>query len=65
MAEMRTVQLPADLCAAVEKNFSRRFASLEDLLTFVLQDLLRDDACNADSAEQKLVEERLRELGYL
>ena len=65
MAEMRTVQLPAELCAAAEKNFGQRFASLEELLTAVLQELLRDDARNADLAEQKLVEERLRELGYL
>jgi hypothetical protein len=65
MAEKRTVQLPADLCAAVEKKFGPKFASLEELLTFVLQDLSRNDAYNADVAEQKLVEDRLRELGYL
>jgi hypothetical protein len=65
MAELRTVQLPADLCAAAEKNFSHKFASLEELLIFFLQDLSRNDAQEADSAEQKLVEDRLRELGYL
>ena len=64
MPEMRTLQLPADLCAATEKKFGRAFANLEELLTFVLQDLSRDDAA-ADQAELKLVEERLRELGYL
>jgi hypothetical protein len=35
------------------------------LLIFVLRDLSRDDAFQADQAEQSMVEERLRELGYL
>jgi hypothetical protein len=65
MAETRTVQLPSELCATAEKKFGHKFASLEDFLIFVLQDLSRNDAFDADSAEQKLVEERLRELGYL
>ena len=63
--EMRSVQLPAGLCAAVEKRFSQTFASLEELLIFVLRDLSRDDVSALDQSEQRLVEERLRELGYL
>ena len=62
---MRSVQLPSELCADVEKKFTRTFGSLEELLTCVLRDLVRDEARAADEAEQKLVEERLRELGYL
>jgi hypothetical protein len=65
MPQMRTVQLPADLCADAEKKFDSVFGSVEELLAFVLRDLLRDDARAADEAEQRLVEERLRELGYL
>jgi hypothetical protein len=65
MTELRNVQLPADLCAAVEKKFARKFGSLEELLEFVLRDLTRDEAAQADQREQRLVEERLRELGYL
>ena len=65
MTEMRDVQLPADLCAAAEKKFGHVFASLEELLVFVLRDLARDEAARADEAEQRLVEQRLRELGYL
>jgi hypothetical protein len=65
MAELRTVRLPADLCADAEKKFARAFGSVEELLTSVLHDLLRDDARTADETEQRLVEERLRELGYL
>jgi hypothetical protein len=62
---MRQLQLPADLCAAAEKKFERNFENLEELLIFLLRDLLREDAMRADEAEQRLVEERLRELGYL
>jgi len=65
MTEMRAVQLPADLCAAAEKKFGQRFGSLEELLAFVLRDLTRDEANQLDEAEQRLVEHRLRELGYL
>jgi len=65
MTEMRDVQLPADLCAAAEKKFGQAFGTLEELLVFVLRDLSNDEAVRADEAEQRLVEERLRELGYL
>ena len=65
MTEMREVRLPADLCAAAEKKFGQSFANLEELLSFILRDLSRDDAAQLDEAEQRLVEERLRELGYL
>lgn len=65
MSEFRQMRLPEDLCAAVEAKFQHKFANLEELLTFVMNDLLAEDACKADEAEQRLVEERLRELGYL
>jgi len=62
---MRDVRLPADLCDAAEKKFGHVFASLDELLIVVLRDLLRDEAAQLDEGEQRLVEERLRELGYL
>jgi hypothetical protein len=65
MSGMREVRLPEELCARAEKKFGAKFASLEELLAFVLSELLRDDSSQADEAEQKLVEERLRELGYI
>ena len=65
MTETREVRLPAELCDQAEKHFSGRFGSLEELLTFVLRELLREDAAKADEAEQKIVEERLRDLGYI
>ena len=65
MTEMRDLRLPADVCAAAETRFGHVFGSLEELLVFVLRDLLRDEAGGADQAEERLVENRLRELGYL
>jgi hypothetical protein len=59
------MQLPADLCASAENKFSHLFGSVEEMLDFILRDLLRDEALAADETEQKLVEDRLRELGYL
>ena len=63
--EMREVRLPADLCAAAEKQFGQTFNTLEELLIFVLRDLAGDSVSALDQAEQRLVEQRLRELGYL
>lgn len=65
MTEMRNIGLPAELCLQAEKRFSERFGSLEQLLEYVLRDLLRDDAAQADEGEQRIIEQRLRELGYL
>jgi hypothetical protein len=65
VTETREIRLPADLCATVEKKFAGRFSSLEELIIFVLRDLSRDEAAQLDQREQRLVEERLKELGYL
>jgi hypothetical protein len=63
--ELRNLQLPSGLCERAEQKFGARFGSLEELLTFVLQELLRDDAAKMDEAEQRLLESRLRDLGYM
>jgi hypothetical protein len=65
MSDMREVELPAALCDQAEKKFSGRFANLQELLTFAMQELVREDSSQADEAEQKIVEERLRDLGYI
>ncbi|MGO8795551.1 MAG: hypothetical protein ACLQLC_12065 [Candidatus Sulfotelmatobacter sp.] len=59
------VNLPAELCAQAEQRFGPKFGNIEQLLEFVLRDLLRDDASRADEQEQRLIEQRLRDLGYL
>jgi hypothetical protein len=53
------------LCERAEQRYGARYGSLEDLLTFVLQELLRDDAARMDDADQRLLESRLRDLGYM
>lgn len=65
MTEMRDVRLPAEICAAVERKFAARFSSFEEMLIFVLKDLSADDASQLDRAERQIIDERLRELGYL
>jgi hypothetical protein len=65
MNEMRQLHLPAELCDVAEKKFGLTFASLEELLVFLLSDLVRDDASRFDQEEERLIENRLRDLGYL
>ena len=65
MTTRRQLSLPEELCANAEKRFATSFDSLESLLEFVLQELTRNDAESLDQAEQALLEERLRNLGYI
>jgi hypothetical protein len=61
----REVRLPEDLCAAAEQKLAAQFGNLEALLIFLLREVLRDDAAALDQNEQRIVEERLRDLGYI
>ena len=63
--DLRDVRLPADLCDEAERRFAARFGNLEQFFTFLLRELLRDEAAKMDEAEQRVLEERLRDLGYL
>ena len=65
MNELRSVNLPIALCEQAEKKFGSRFGSIEQLVEYVLRELLRDDAARADEKEQLLIEQRLRDLGYV
>jgi hypothetical protein len=65
MSEMREIRLSADLCSAAEQRFGAKFAKIEDLLEFLLRELLRDESVQADQEEQRMLEQRLRDLGYL
>jgi hypothetical protein len=62
---MRNVQLPGELCAAVERRFGQRFGKLEDFLTYALQRLADDRAAQLDRDEQRIIEDRLKDLGYI
>jgi hypothetical protein len=61
----RQVLLPEELCAAAEAKFGQQFNGIEELVTFLLRELLNDETAKYDEAEQRLVEQRLRELGYI
>jgi hypothetical protein len=65
MTALRELRLPEELCAAAEKKFGKKFTSVEELLVFILRELLRDQTAQQDAAEQRIVEERLRNLGYI
>jgi hypothetical protein len=62
---VRTIRLPEGLCAETEKWISGRFDNLEALITFLLQEVVKDDTAKLDEAEEKIVEQRLRDLGYI
>lgn len=65
MSECREIKLPADLCVAAERKFAARFGTVEELLTFLLREVTEDAAVRLDEAEQRIIEERLKGLGYI
>jgi len=65
MTATRQISLPEELCASVEQRFGKRFQTIDALLEFVLRELLRDDAEKLDEKEKAILEQRLRDLGYL
>ncbi len=65
MPTMREVKLPEDLCEKIEQLYATRFGTLDQFLIFVLEDLAQDNASQANQAEQRVIEERLKDLGYI
>jgi hypothetical protein len=61
----RQISLPEDVCAAAEKRFTPQVENLEALLEFVLRELIQDNSEALDKTEQALLEQRLRDLGYI
>lgn len=61
----RTVQLPESLCAQAEKWMGHRFENIEALLVFVLREIVAEQASNLDEQEEQIVQQRLRDLGYM
>jgi hypothetical protein len=62
---IRTLELPNDLCEAAEQRFGQRFGKIEEFLILVLQRLVNDDAEKMDQNEQRMIESRLKDLGYI
>ena len=66
MSSLRNLQLPSDLCAAAEEKIRRTdFANLEEFLAFVLRELTERSSAKSEQQERKIIEERLRDLGYI
>lgn len=65
LSEIRTVQLPRDVCETAEKKYKSLFDNFEQFLVFVLEELTNEAALKADEAELQIVEQRLKDLGYL
>jgi hypothetical protein len=65
MTTRRQLSLPEDLCATAEQRFGSKFDNLESLLEFILKELTDTKADALDQSEQALLEERLRNLGYI
>jgi hypothetical protein len=65
MSESCEIRLPADLCAAAEEKFGGTFRSVEELVIFLLRELISRNSADMDRADQAVVEERLRALGYI
>jgi hypothetical protein len=65
MTTKRNVSLQEELCASAERKFAAQFGSVDSLLEFILQELLRDDAEKLDQQEKAILEKRLRDLGYI
>ncbi|HZR56181.1 MAG TPA: hypothetical protein VFA74_04875 [Terriglobales bacterium] len=62
---MRDLRLPQELCEAAEQRFGKRFGKFEDFLVYVLQRLVSEDAEQMDQDEQRIIEDRLKDLGYI
>ena len=65
MPQYRTVELPEDLCVAADKWSHGRFDNLETMIRVVLEEIVRNDSREFDEMEEQLLEQRLRDLGYL
>lgn len=65
MSQSRTVSLPEDLCRAADQFLIGRFENLEALLTFLLQEVVKHDTGKFDRAEEQMIEQRLKDLGYI
>jgi hypothetical protein len=63
--EYRTVRLPEDLCKEAEEWMTGRFSELETLLSFLLQEIVKDEAAKFDQKEEDIVQQRLKDLGYI
>jgi hypothetical protein len=63
--QYRTVRLAEELCKEAEVWLKGRFESLEALITFALRETIKDGDAKLDQQEEEMVQQRLRDLGYI
>jgi hypothetical protein len=64
--QYRDVRLPVHLYEAVERLVQgTTFGTVEEFLAFVLGELTSADSAAVEERERKVIEQRLRDLGYL
>lgn len=63
--EYRSVRLPEEVCEQAEHWLKGRFENLEALVTFALQEIIKDEGGKLDQQEEEMVQQRLRDLGYI
>ncbi len=63
--EMRTINLSSELCRRAEQRFAAHFNNIEELLQYVLGFILSSETAQADQSERSMIEQRLKDLGYL
>ena len=59
------MRLPEELCEQAEHWLKGRFEGLEALITFTLQEIIKDEGGKLDQQEEEMVQQRLRDLGYI
>ena len=69
-SEMKNVPIPAELYDAIDQRVKEtEFTSVEEYVTFVLEEVLKDDDDEDEIAfspeDEEEVKKRLRALGYL
>lgn len=66
MDSWRELRLPEDLCNKIEKQIQgSQFATLEEFLKFLLQEIASRNSSQLDEQERQAIEKRLRDLGYM
>ena len=66
MNSWRELRLPSELCEKIEKQIQgSRFATVEEFVTFLLQEIASRNGSRFDEKERQAVEQRLRDLGYM
>ena len=63
--QYRSVRLPEELCQQADAWLKGRFENLDALLAFLLQEVIKDEGAKLDQQEEEMVQQRLRDLGYI